>query len=133
MNMNATHTVSIKNQLSSQLRQIEIFQLEEPDHATTLILKLSNGVRVGWGEYRIVTSPPTDLVKWASTYHHLAGMSAIQAIDYLVRYGGSWHPAKVQLIESALLDLCSTNYPTFTYNVNDLTNLAVAYYIFILE
>jgi len=133
MNMNTAQTGLMRNQLSSRLRQIEIFQLNAPNHTATLILKLSNGMRTGWGEYRILTSPPTDLVKWASTYHHLAGMSAIQAIDYLVRYGGSWNPAKIQLMESALLDICSTSDPTSTYDVNDLRRAAVAYYIFILE
>ncbi|WP_152395495.1 hypothetical protein [Paenibacillus guangzhouensis] len=134
MNLNTVHTVSMTTQLSSPLRKIEIFQLHEPDHTTTLVLKLSNGIRIGWGEYRMQTSPPTDLVKWAATYHHLAGMNALQAIDYLVRFGESWPPAKVHLMESALLDLCNTIEPTpCTYPIHDLTNMAIAYYIFILE
>lgn len=141
MSLIYTRTESSSLQDTSRLTHMELFQIEEPNHVTCIVLKISSVDHLGWGECRLDTSAPADLVKWAATFQQFAGLNVEQAICLLHTNHAAWNPCKAQLAEAALQNITrfhnrhssAKQENRCTYSIAQLQDLTQAYYIFILD
>ncbi|MDF2719413.1 MAG: hypothetical protein K0R28_6338 [Paenibacillus sp.] len=71
-------------------------------------LKISGNGMNGWGAYRLACMKrPFDLVRWASVFIRLKGLSISDAFLYIQCKEEAWGAARASLAESALKDLAS--------------------------
>lgn len=81
------------------------------------LLKISSGGLSGWGEYVMPCSKENvDLVRWASVFSKLKGLSVAEALRFPEVTNKAWGTVRTRLAESALLDLAfKIRYPFITH------------------
>ncbi|MGG4219145.1 hypothetical protein ABEW32_13075 [Paenibacillus jamilae] len=74
-------------------------------HCCGLLTMSSNGAQ-GLAEYKLPEIKGTfDLVRWASVFTSLKGLSLTEAEQYIKQHADHWGPVKTELALSALSDL----------------------------
>lgn len=91
------------------------------------LLKISSDGLSGWGEYISPCSKENvDLVRWASVFAKLKGLSVAEAIRCAEATNEAWGLVRTRLAESALLDLAfKIRYP-FTVHKDIASSLGYA-------